>query len=51
MEKIPVTLTLIYQDNSRFIVGEFEDEAAALVWLTEEQTRPYWQNTTTWDIV
>ena len=43
-------LTLIYQDGNRFFVGGFPSEAAALAWLAEEQTRPYWQQSTTWEI-
>ena len=46
-----VTLTLIYANNTRFIVGGFESEAKALEWIAQEQTRPYWQQSTTWEIV
>lgn len=46
-----VTLTLIYLDNTRFIIGGFKDEAAALAWIAEEQAKPQWQQGTTWEIV
>lgn len=51
MENTQVTLTLIYQDGTRFIVGGFDSLEKAQAWLAEEQTRPYWQQSTTWEIV
>lgn len=45
------TLILIYENGSRFIVGGFDSEEKALAWITEEQSRPYWQQSTTWEIV
>lgn len=46
-----VVLTLIYQDNTRFIVGGFESEAKALEWISNEQNSPNWVESTTWEIV
>lgn len=44
------TLTLVYPDNSKFIVGGFPSQAAAEAWLAKEQAKPYWINGTTHSI-
>lgn len=41
-----VLVTLIYADGTHWFAGQFPSQAAADAWIAEEQTRPYWVDTT-----
>jgi hypothetical protein len=41
-----VQLTLVYPDNTTFLVGTFPSAQAVDQWVLTEQTRPYWKEGT-----
>lgn len=44
-------LTIRRQDGTVYWVEHFNDLASAQKWIAEEQTRPYWNNSYTYQIV
>ena len=44
-------VTLVYADATTWFAGAFPSLEAANKWVEEEKTRPYWQSTTTVQIV
>ena len=46
-----IELTLIYSDETTWLVGGFNTLGEAEAWLAEEMTRPYWDPATTYQTV
>lgn len=41
---INIKLTIKKEDGSIYWIENFKDHQACNIWLTEEQTRPYWND-------
>jgi hypothetical protein len=45
-----ITLTIFRKDGTVYWTENFNDTASAQAWITEEQTRPYWDQAWTYTI-